>query len=151
VGVEGFWIESRPVDERSGRAKALVALFKIELELVGDLAFVLSTIDLHGFACLPQTKGIRKLLMLDESGAAFLAAEEQTSVTDLVGTVVVIKISNDQITINFDLFRAIWLCFLDDSDNLNLDFGWDNCCLRPIHVEDFEWKVGNGGWEDWTI
>ena len=76
--MEGFRIESRPVDERSGGRKALAALVEIELGDVGDVDFVPSTIELHGFTCLPQTKGIRKLLMLDENGATFLAGEEQT-------------------------------------------------------------------------
>jgi hypothetical protein len=134
VGVEGFRVKSRPVDERSGRAKALVALAEIELEVVGDVAFVLSTIELHGFACLPRTKDTRKLLILDENGAAFFAGEQTGVVTDLVGTVMVIDLGNDQITLNFDLFRVLWLCFLDDSDDLNLDFGWDDYCLGSDHT-----------------
>jgi hypothetical protein len=58
--------------------------------------------------------------MLDENGAAFFAGEQTGVITDLVGTVMVIDLGNDQITLDFDLFRAPWLCFLDNSDDSNL-------------------------------
>jgi hypothetical protein len=146
------------VDEKSGWAKALAALVEVKLGDVGDVDFVATAIKSDGSSGLPQTKGIRKLLVLDENGAAFLAGQEQPGVvTDLVGTGVVVELSNDQITLDFDLFRVVWLCFLDDPDYSNLDFGGDDCCLGPNHVTDFEWKVGKEchfrfrGWEDQTI
>ncbi len=144
-------------DKGAGRAKALAALVEIELGDVRDVDFVATTIKSDVFSGLPQTKGIRELLVLEEDVAAFLAGEEHTRVvTRLVGTVVIIELGNDHSTIDLDLL-AVWLRFLDHPDDSNLDFSWEGCCLDPDHAAEFDWKVGKechfrlGGWENWTI
>jgi hypothetical protein len=78
-------------------------LVEIKLGDVRDENVVVITVELDGFASLPETKGMSESLVLEEDSLAFFAGvEERGVVADLNGAVVVVKLGIDQLAFDFD-------------------------------------------------